>query len=165
MMCLLDSCHPLLVDTVPLTSSCASWARPLCEPWASLMFCLEPWIIQKPLGKAKCLLLLTLGACSGIILRSGLEARSHFNSPQFPCSGWLAACLTPALCPERLQVGWHCWQVHVLRLFSTPLSTLAWASGTQPSSYINACPWVSGAKHRAEGAHHCPMDFIIQGSL
>lgn len=53
-VCPPGSCHPIPVGSVPLASSGASWDRPLGELWASLMLCLEPWTVQKPLGKAKC---------------------------------------------------------------------------------------------------------------
>lgn len=164
MMSLLDSCHPLLVDTVPLTSFCASWVDLCVSPgllWCSALSHGPSEAIRKgqvPIPTDPWSLLWDHS-------QIWLVSQKSFNSPQYPCSGWLVPCLTPALYLERPQVAWRCLQVHVLNLFSTPLSTLVWASGTQSNSYINTCPWVSGAKHRAEGAHHCPVDFIIQASL
>lgn len=88
-----------------------------------------------------------------------LGAGSHFVSPLCPCSGSLVPCLTPPLIAERLQAGWRYGLVHLLIPFRVPLSTLAKASGSQPSSHIRALTMGPQGQCTGPGGPTCPWAY------
>lgn len=169
-MCLPYSCHSLLFGTVPLTSFCTPWDKLLGKLSDSMMLCLELWhsrateIGRVPTPTDSWNLPWDQDRKPTSILRSGLGARSYFNLPLHPCSGWLVPCLTPLLYSERLQWAGPVDRSTSWASFSTPLSTRAWASGIQPISYIRPPSLGSQKQCLVIKRSPCPVDFTAQGS-